>query len=274
MTPFQAIILGIIQGITEFLPISSSGHLVLAPHLLGWNLPDSDMFAFDVLAQVATLGAVIGYFWHDVREITWAVVTGLGRGRPFEQPAARLGWLLALATIPAGAAYLLFNDTFERSFSNPLSTALFLLVTAALLTLAEKFHKPERQFSDINWRDALTIGTFQILALFPGVSRSGATIAGGMSRHLERKTAARFSFLISLPLMLAAGLIGIIKLVQIPDFGHLLPAFSAGFLAAGLVGYLAVRWLMKYLNGRSLYAFAWYCVAFSLLNLSIFAFRG
>ena len=273
MNIFQAIILGIIQGATEFLPISSSGHLVLAPFLFGWELPSTDTFVFDILVQVATLIAVIAYFWNDIRQITLAVWRGLRQRQPFTEPESRLGWLLALATVPAGLAYLLFDNLFESAFGNPLATALFLLVTAVLLFLAERFSKHQREFSDITWKDALVVGIFQILALFPGISRSGATITGGMSRGLKRPVAARFSFLISLPILLAAGLIGVLKLVQIPNFIQLLPTFSAGFLSAALVGYLSIRWLLQYLSQRPLYIFAIYCTVFSLINLTLMLAR-
>ena len=269
MTILQTIILGIIQGITEFLPISSSGHLVLAPHLFGWEIAPQDAFAFDVLVQVATLLAVFAYFWDDIQHIARAVFNGLWKKEPFGDPQARMGWYLVLATIPAGAAYLLFSDTFERAFGSPLATASFLLVTAALLLIAEKIGKRNRGFEKITWVDALIVGAFQILAIFPGVSRSGATIAGGMTRNLQRPAAARFSFLISIPIMLAGGVIGVLKLIEIPNYTSLLNAYFAGFVTAAIVGYIAIRWLLHYLSQRPLYIFAIYCLIFGLLNLAL-----
>jgi undecaprenyl-diphosphatase len=270
MTLIQAIILGIIQGITEFLPISSSGHLVLMPHLLGWKIPPQDAFAFDVLAQVATIVAVFVYFWQDICEITTAALHGIRQRKPFEDPQARLAWYINLATVPAGIAFLLFNGTFEKAFGNPKITSLFLLVTAILLLIAERVGKRNRDLENINWVDALVIGAFQILAIFPGISRSGVTITGGMMRDLDRPTAARFSFLIAVPLTLAAGLIGIIRLFQIPHFASLIPTYLAGFVAAGIVGYIAIRWLLLFLAHRPLYVFAIYCACFGLINLLIF----
>ncbi len=272
MTLLQSILLGIIQGATEFLPISSSGHLVLIPHLLGWEIPAQDAFVFDVLVQVATLAAVIAYFWDDLYAIGRALLQGLWQRQPFAEPQARLGWLLALATIPAGVAYLLFAEAFERAFSNPLMTALFLLGTALLLLVAEKVGQRRRAFAEISWIDALVIGAFQILAILPGISRSGATITGGMVRNLDRPSAARFSFLISLPVMLAAGLIGVLELLQIPHFISLLPTYLAGFAAAALVGYIAIRWLLRFLTQRPLYIFAIYCSLFAAFNLAFILF--
>ncbi|MEN8173946.1 MAG: undecaprenyl-diphosphatase UppP [Chloroflexota bacterium] len=270
MTITQSIILGIIQGLTEFIPVSSSGHLVLTPYLFGWSLNPEEVFIFDVLVQVATLAAVIGYFWHDLYAIVKAAVQGLWKKRPFDDAQARLGWYLILATIPAGLAFLLFDETFEQAFQSPLATALFLLFTAALLFTAEWLGKRTRDFESIGWLDALVVGIFQILAIFPGVSRSGATITGGMVRGLNRASAARFSFLISTPVMLAGGAYALYELFKIPDFARLLPTFAAGFVAAAVVGYLAIRWLLGYLSKRPLYVFAIYCVIFGLFNLILF----
>jgi len=269
MTFTQSIILGIIQGLTEFIPVSSSGHLVLTPFLFGWTLNPEELFIFDVLVQVATLVAVFAFFWNDLYAIVKATTQGLLRKRPFDDPHSRMGWYLILATIPAGIAFLLFNETFEQAFKSPLATALFLLFTAALLVLAERIGKRERDFESISWLDALIVGIFQILAIFPGVSRSGATITGGMVRGLDRPSAARFSFLISTPVMLAGGVYAVLELIKIPNFSALLPTFFAGFIAAAIVGYIAIRWLLSYLTQRPLYVFAIYCAFFGLINLTL-----
>lgn len=269
MTFLQSIILGIIQGATEFLPISSSGHLVLIPNMLGWQIPHDDAFVFGVLLQVATLVAVAANFWQDLITIISAVFGGIFSGKPFEDADARMGWMMCLATVPAGVSYLLFAEIFEKAFSRPLIVALFLFATAALLLLAEIVGKRNRSFETISWIDALVVGIFQILAIFPGISRSGATISGGMMRNLDRPAAARFSFIISIPLMLAAGLIGIIELKQLPDTGSQITVFIPGFISAALVGYIAIRWLLRFLRERPLYTFAIYCFLFGLLNLAI-----
>lgn len=267
MTLLQTIILGIIQGLTEFLPISSSGHLVTLPHLLGWNLPAQDAFIFDVLVQVATLLAVIAYFWSDLWRIAQAFVCDIFRRTPFAEAGTRMGWHLILATIPAGAVGLLIKDQVEAAFASPRAAAAFLLVTAALLVIAERIGKRSRDLQTFTWLDALAMGAAQILAIFPGVSRSGSTIVGGMLRDLDRPSAARFSFLMSVPVMLAAGALALKDLLALPHLTQVLPPFLAGFAAAALVGYVSIRWLLGYLTHHSLYVFAAYCTALGLLVL-------
>lgn len=269
MTLLQSIILGIVQGITEFLPVSSSAHLVIVPALLGWRIPPDEAFIFDVLVQVATLAAVFAYFWRDVVDITRAVLLGLWHRQPFAAPSARLGWLVLLATIPAGAAGLWIKDLIEKVFDSPSASAIFLLVTAALLLIAERLGRRARPLEQINWKDALWIGFFQALALFPGISRSGATITGGMTRNLERPAAARFSFLMSIPIILAAGLNASSDWMKIPHLLSLLPIFIPGFIAAAITGYLSIRWLLGYLTRRPLVGFAIYCLIASLLTLGL-----
>lgn len=269
MTIIQAVILGIIQGLTEFLPVSSSAHLVIVPYLFGWKLDEAVVFPFDVLVQLGTLTAVIYYFRRDLWEILSAVWNGLRSGKPFAAPAARLGWLLVLATIPAGVIGLLIKDLVEAVFKDAPVTALFLLVTALLLIVAERIGKRSRGVASLTWKDALWIGFAQAMALFPGISRSGATISGGMSRHLDRPAAARFSFLMSIPVMLAAGAFSLLDLLDIPNLSSFLPAIAAGFVAAAVVGYLAIRWLLAFLTRRPLYIFAAYCIALAMVVLLV-----
>ncbi len=267
LTLLQTIILGIVQGLTEFLPISSSGHLVLLPHLLGWEMPAQDTFIFDVLVQVATLLAVIVYFWDDLWRIALAFGRGLVQRAPLAEADSRMGWYLILATIPAGVVGLLVKDQVEAAFASPRAAAGFLLLTAALLVIAERIGKRSRDEQTFTWVDALAMGAAQILAIFPGVSRSGSTIAGGMLRDLDRPTAARFSFLMSVPVMLAAGALALKDLLALPHLAQILPPFLAGFAAAAIVGYLSIRWLLRYLTRHSLYVFAAYCAALGLLVL-------
>jgi len=267
MTLLQSIILGIIQGLTEFLPISSSAHLVLTPYLMGWQIPAQAAFIFDVLVQLGTLLAVILYFRKDLYRILVAVIDGLIHRYPFSEPMSRLGWMLILATIPAVVVGLLFKDPVERAFDSPVAVALLLLVTAAFLVVAEVVGKRNRQFETISWKDALIIGLIQAISLLPGISRSGSTISGGMIRDLERPAAARFSFLMSVPVMLGAGVLAIIDLIQLADFSVQLPTLIAGFITSAIVGYLSIRWLLAYLVKRRLYLFAIYCVALSAIVL-------
>lgn len=274
MTLFQSIILGIVQGATEFLPISSSGHLVIIPFLFGWDIPNGEAFIFNVLVQLATLVAVFAYFWHDLLTIVRNTWDGIIQRGPFQKPEARLGWYLVLATLPAVVLGLVFKEKVERAFDSPLAVALFLLVTAVLLIAAERLGNRQRYLENLTWKDALVVGFFQVLALFPGVSRSGATITGGMVRDQKRTTAARFSFLMSVPVMLAAGFIATLDLLSSPNFFTLLPTFIPGFLAAAIVGYLSIRWLMGYLSRHPLYIFAIYCTLLSLVVLTLAYLRG
>lgn len=269
MTIIQAVILGIIQGITEFLPISSSAHLVITPYLLGWNLTEEVIFPFDVLVQIGTLLAVIIYFRKDLWEIVTAVIDGLRSRKPLETPAARLGWLLLLATIPAGILGLLLNDLVESVFKDPPTTAVFLIVTALLLIFAEVVGKRTREIDSVTWKDALWIGFAQALALFPGISRSGSTMTGGMTRNLTRPAAARFSFLMSIPVMLAAGAFSLFDLFEIPNLGSFLPSMAAGFISAAVVGYFSIRWLLAFIGKHPLYIFSLYCVILAAVTLLV-----
>jgi undecaprenyl-diphosphatase len=273
MTIFQSILLGIIQGLTEFLPISCSAHLVLTPYLFNWQIPIQDAFIFDVLVQLGTLLAVILNFWKDLYQVIKAVISGLLQRKPFADPMARLGWFLVLATIPALIAGLFFKDLVEKAFASPLAAGLFLLGTAALLVTAELVGKRNRQLENANWLDALLIGIFQVISLLPGISRSGSTISGGMIRNLDRPAAARFSFLMSVPVFLGAGLLAVLDLFKLPNFSGQLPTLLAGFITAAVVGYLAIRWLLSFLVKRSLYVFAIYSFCVSLLVVIVYVIR-
>ncbi len=274
MTLLQSIILGIIQGITEFLPISSSAHLVITPYLLGWKIPAQDSFIFDVLVQLGTLLAVIIYFRKDLYKIIVAVITGLIHRKPFSEPMARLGWLLVLSTIPAVIAGVLFKGLVEQAFGSPPAAALFLLGTAILLVVAEWLGKRKRQLDAVTWLDALIVGLFQAISLLPGISRSGATISGGMIRNLDRPSAARFSFLISVPVMIGAGALEMVDLFKSTNLMTQLPTVIAGFIFAALVGYLSIRWLLTFLIKRPLYIFSIYCAVISVIVLIVYFSRA
>lgn len=273
MTIIQALILGILQGATEFIPVSSSGHLVIAPYLLGWQIEPKEAFVFDVLLQFATLVAVLIYFRRELFSILIGLINGLKERAPFRTPDARLGWLLLLSTIPAGITALLFKETFERAFNNPRAAALFLLGTSTFLLIAELAKNRERSLKQLTWIDAFVIGLFQVFALFPGISRSGSTISGGMFRGLQRKAAARFSFLMSVPVLTASGTLAVYDLIQNPGLVAQVPVYMVGFLSAGVVGYAAIRWLLGYLSSRSLYPFAIYCLILGCISLVLMVFN-
>jgi len=261
MTSIQAIILGILQGLTEFLPISSSGHLVILPFFLNWDLASKESFVFNVLVQLGTLVSVIFYFRKDLIAIIKDFVKQLFAGKPFATHNARLGWLLILATIPAGVIGLLLDDLVEQTFSSPLFAGIALLITAALMILAEIVSSKIGDIHDITFSTALVMGLMQALAIFPGISRSGSTISGGMFRHIRRKSAARFSFLMFIPIMLAAGGLSTYQMVkEVPNLDEFLPIMVIGFLTAMIVGYAAIYWLLKFLSDHSLIYFSIYCI--------------
>lgn len=268
MSILQAALLGLIQGLTEFLPVSSSAHLVLVPWLLGWQFDEKAKFVFDVLVQNGTLVAVILYFWKDIWYITRAVVEGLLKRQPLGTADARLGWFIVVATIPAVVLGLAFKDFFEATFADPIATALQLLVTAALLIFAERYGKRERDLAQMTWLDSLLIGLMQALAILPGISRSGATMAGGLARHYQRPAAARFSFLMSIPVMLGAGVVALKDLLEIPNFTEYLLPVGVGFTVAAIVGYASIAWLLSFVRQRSFYGFAVYCVLVSVACLA------
>ncbi len=274
MSIFQSILLGIVQGLTEFLPISSSAHLVLVPFWLNWQLPAEESFIFNVLVQMGTLAAVIIYFWKDLISIISAAIKGLLAGKPFEDPSSRLGWWIVLGTIPAAIFGILIKDQVEAAFASPLLTGMFLLVTAVLLILAEWIGKRQKTLQEMTWLDALVIGVFQAVSVFPGISRSGATITGGMFRKFTRPEAARYSFLLSIPIMLGAGGYATKDLLGLPSLGTFLPTVLVGLLVAGVVGYLSIRWLLRYLTNHSFYGFAIYCILVGLLTLLVNVIRG
>lgn len=269
MSFFQAIILGIVQGLTEFLPISSSAHLVLVPYLLSWSLDATQAFVFDVLVQLGTLVAVFIYFWKDIVHILHDMFSGLKEHNLKEKPEGRLGWLIVLATIPAGLAGLLLKDKVEAAFNSPLLTGSMLLVTSTLLIIGEILSKKSRTAEAMTPLDAIIVGLFQALSIFPGISRSGATITGGLLRNFKREDAARVSFLMAIPIMLAAGLLAMLDLTSIPAIASFLPVLIIGFIISAIVGYFAIRWFMGFLHQKNLYPFAIYCSALALVTIIV-----
>ncbi len=263
----RALVLGVVQGATEFIPVSSSGHLVLVPALLGW--PHKGLL-FDTMLHWGTLTALVVFFRHEL----WAVITASLaslRHRSLADPMARLGWLILLGTLPAVGLGLLFKDPLEALFGSPRGAATFLLVTAGILALSELWGQGRlgRSLQELGWRDSLLIGLAQALALLPGISRSGSTIAAGLARGLRREDAARFSFLLGTPVFFAAGVLQLADaLAGDPvGLGRQLPVLAVGFLASALTGFLAIRFLLHYLRRHSLYLFAIYCAGAGLLSL-------
>ncbi|MFN2302840.1 MAG: undecaprenyl-diphosphatase UppP [Anaerolineales bacterium] len=274
MTILQAIILGIVQGLTEFLPISSSGHLVILPFFFNWDLPIKETFIFNVLVQIGTLVAVIFYFRAELIAIISGFFKQLVKGQPFATPHARLGWLLIAATIPAGLVGIFFQDLVEQTFTSPLFAGIALIITAIIMMLAERINRNLGDLQDITLIEALLMGLMQSLALFPGISRSGATISGGMFRSIKRESAAKFSFLMAIPIMLAAGGLSTYQmLTEVPNLAQFLPIMAVGFLTALIVGYIAIRWLLHFLANHSLIYFSIYCTLLGLVTISIWSIK-
>ncbi len=264
MTLLQAAILGIVQGFTEFLPISSSGHLILARTWMGLPAEDTATFVFDVLIQLGTWVAVVAYFFKDLLAIGKDMLAGL-RTRSASLNA-RLGWLVLLSMLPAVVVGWLIQDSMDQ-FSSMLWTGFFLIINALLLVAAEWLGKKQRQLSELTSKDALWIGLAQAIALLPAVSRSASTLFGGMLRDLDRRQAARFAFLMSVPIMPAAGFVALLQLGGLPEASSLLLPIIVGFVAAAVVGYAAIRWLLRYLATHSFYPFAIYCTGLGILIL-------
>lgn len=265
MSIWYAILLGILQGATEFLPVSSSGHLVLIPHIFGW--PDPGL-ALDTVLHLGTILAVVIYFWKDLWRIALAVLGSLQK-RSLADPDARLGWYLVVATIPGALGGLLLEDYFEALFGAPKAVAGFLLVTAALLLISEYARrKKEQTLTAMSWGHALLIGVAQMLAIAPGLSRSGATIAAGMLLGYRREEAARFSFLLSVPIILGSGGYQLLKLANGEGGGTPLLFSLVGLVAAALTGFAAISGLLYLVRRHSLWPFAIYCALLGTLVLT------
>ncbi len=275
MTLFQAILLGVVQGLTEYIPVSSTAHLLLVPWLLGWQYDPASTFVFTVLVQWGTLLGVLVYFRSDIAAIARSMASSARRRQPLAEPEARLGWFVLAATVPAAVFGLLLESFFESVFGATPVTIVLLIVTAGLLLAAERWGGQQRTLETMRPADAIAIGLWQVLSLVPGVSRSGATVSGGMLRGFVRPDAARFSFLMSIPALLGAGVVALKDLLSTPG---LLPSLfgplAAGFIASTLSGYLCVHWLLGYLRRGSLGAFALYRVVFGGLCLIVLLARG
>ena len=266
----KALVLGILQGATEFLPISSSGHLVLVPWWLNWS---KSPLIFDVVVHLGTLVAVLFFFWRDWLALLRAGAQAL-RTRTVQDPDTRLLLLILLGTMPAMMAGVLLEDVFESAFSKPSLVAAFLLVTALVLVLSERVLTARRTLENLTARDALVVGAAQALAIFPGISRSGSTIAAGIMRGLPRPVAARFSFLLATPIIFGAGAKQGFEVItgEVHDGQDLIMPLVVGFLAAAVVGYLCIWGLLRLLQQRRLYGFAAYCAAFGVLSLLVALF--
>ena len=257
----HALILGVLQGLTEFLPVSSSGHLVLGQSILG--LKEPELF-FDVLLHVGTLAAVLVFYGKDLWRIARGWVSSLAGGDS-DGIAAKTGWLLILGSVPAGVAGVFVGGLVEEMFASPRLAACALLVTGSILCLSEPKEGGGRGEAQMTAKDALVIGVFQAFAIVPGISRSGATIAAALIRGVAREQAARFSFLLSVPAILGAFALKL-KDIEGPLGEKLLP-YAVGALAAAVVGAVALGWLIRLVRGGNLARFRYYCWGAGALSL-------
>lgn len=272
MSLLVAAILGVVQALTEFLPVSSTAHLLVFGELLGQRLSDERFRAFVAIIQTGTTLAVIVYFRAELWDLVAAAVGGLRRGKPLETQRARLAWLLVLGTIPAAAAGKLLERHIE-ALGN-MTIAFSLVIWGLVLLLAERFAAHRRSLSEVGLGDALTIGCGQALALVPGTSRSGATITTGMALGLKREDAARFSFLLSVPITLGAGLYKLRKVLPALH-GHADWAIATvvGTVVSLVAGYLVIGWLLSYLRSRTTYLFVAWRIAAGIL-IGVLLWRG
>jgi undecaprenyl-diphosphatase len=251
---FFATLLGIIEGLTEFIPVSSTAHMLIIQRI--FNIPaDNAMFAFLILVQLGPLLALLVYFLNDYLKLIKAFFA-----KPFSTPENKMAWYIIIATIPAGLAGVLLKDVVQGLFQNPLMEAAIRLFTAAiLLALGEWLGKKSRKLDSITWLDGLIIGLFQVLAVFPGSSRSGSVIPGGMLRNFDRPSATRFAFLMAAPIMLAAGGFETLSVLKLHILHTILGPLAVGFVVAAIIGWLSIRWLINYVGKHSLYVFSAYC---------------
>lgn len=267
LTVWQALVLGTLQGLTEFLPVSSSAHLSLTPWVFGWQPAG---LAFDLSLHVGTLVALLWYFRAEWARLFRGGITLVRNRRPTDD-ASRQALFIIIATIPAGIAGLLLEDLAETAFRAPIVTAVALIVMGALLWFVDARVRRDRSRGLMTWRDAVAIGFAQCLALVPGVSRSGATITAGRALGFDRSSAAVFSFLMSMPIILAAALF------KVPDALRetgITPALVVGVLAAALSSWLAIAVLLRFVQRRSYAVFAMYRFALGALILGLIATRG
>jgi undecaprenyl-diphosphatase len=260
VTILQAIILGIVQGLTEFLPISSSGHLILVPWLFHWEYllenPDFNK-TFDVALHLGTFIALVVYFWREIGELLSAWVRTLKRRR-VDEPEGRLAWLIILSMIPAAIVGVLFEDVIVNVLGAPWLIAVLLILFGVVMWVVDHWSRKALEVDDLRWRGALAIGLSQALALSPGVSRSGVTMVAGMLVGLKREAAARFSFLMSIPIIGGAALYQGIGIVQDGLPPGMATPFLVGIASAALSGFVAIWFLLAYLRTHTFLPFVLY----------------
>lgn len=269
MDYFTAIVLGLVQGLTEFLPVSSSAHVSIVGQLMGQEDPGA---AFTAITQLGTEAAVVIYFWRDITTIIRKWCLSLAGKVATDDPDVRMGWLVIIGTIPIGLLGVLFQDQIETTLRSLWITATMLLVFAFVIMAAERVGTQRRELTDLTWRHGIGYGLFQALALIPGVSRSGGTIAGGLFMGYTRKAAARYSFLLAIPAVIASGGLQVVKIAGGEGTGETGwgPIIIATVIAFA-VGYAVIAWFMKFIETHTFTPFMIYRI---LLALGLFALLG
>jgi undecaprenyl-diphosphatase len=262
---FQAVFLGILQGLTEFLPISSSAHLRIFPELFGWEDPGA---AFTAVVQIGTEAAVLLYFWRDIFRIGSTWVRSLFDRSLRADRDARMGWFIIVGSIPIVLLGIAFKDVIERDFRNLWIIGTALIVLGIVLAIAERVGRKTQSIERLNWRDAILLGLAQAAALVPGVSRSGATISMGLFLGYEREAATRYAFLLAIPAVVGAGLF------ELPEIPHGADEYGVGptiaaTVVAFVVGYAAIAWLLRYVSTHSYAPFVIYRIALGTLTLTL-----
>src|ERR1700693_5161786 len=277
MSIFQVLVLALLQGVTELFPVSSLGHTVILPKLLGWNLNQADptFLAFVVLLHVGTATALLIYFWRGWVAIIQAVCRSRIDGRMTAPPYDRLAWRLIAGPVPAGLVGVLFQKQVQSLFANPRAAAAFLIVNGVIMFVGERVRRravaldgERTRLDGLSVRTAVGIGSAQILALLPGISRSGSTMVAGLLANLTHEAAARFAFLLATPIIFGAGVLKIPDLFTPTALPHL-PVYLLGVLAAGVAAFLSVAYLMRYFRVGRLDPFAIYCAAFGIVSLVV-----
>ena len=258
-----AIIFGAIQGLTEFLPVSSSGHLVALHDLFNFQL-QSDL-GFDVFLHLGTIVALFSFFYKDIAKYIKAFFSSIKKWDLKNQVDQKLAWLIILGTVPAAVAGFFLDEIIDLFLRQGWIVAIMLIVFAILFFVAEKYATKKKEMASLGWKGALWIGIAQAVALVPGVSRSGATIIAGMSAKLKRAQAARFAFLLSIPIVLGAGAKKTIDLISEGFITSEAWVYVLGFVASAVVGYFCVKYFLRYLEKYSLKPFAWYRIVIAIL---------
>ena len=270
MDLITAIILGLVQGLTEFLPISSSAHVSIVGQFLGQEDPGA---AFTAITQLGTEAAVVIYFWRDITTIIRKWFLSLAGKVAKDDPDVRMGWLVIIGTIPIGLLGLLFQDQIETSLRSLWITATMLLVFALVIMAAERFGTQRRELTELTWRHGIFYGLWQALALVPGVSRSGGTIAGGLFMGYTREAAARYSFLLAIPAVLASGGLQLYK--SLNETTAIGVAWGPLWLATAIsfvVGFAVIAWFMRYISTHTFTPFMVYRIVLALVLFALLGF--